>query len=505
MKLIPNLALRFILPRLGDILMIGILIGVVGMGPRLLNVDGDLGRHLTLGHFIIDRGQIPTQDLFSHTMQGQPLTPHEWLAEVAYALAYRWSGLDGVVLLCALVLVITFYLLYRLILRLTGQVLLSLGFCIAAMAASTLHWLARPHLFTLLLVVVWLWGMEITRTGKRHPLVWMPVVMLIWANLHGAFIAGFVIWFAYGIGAIWSTWLSRSSPDPLPAGFFTTWLGTGILSFLFSLINPVGIHLWGTSLGYLQNSYLVGHTAEYLSPDFHQVSTWPFLGMVMLSLLLLGLGRPKLQAHWVFLVAGWTGLALMSVRNVPLYALVSAPALASGASGWISDRATDPPYLRLERRLLRMERYLLGYFWPVIMMLLIGFLLYRGANLDMMQKGNRFDPNVFPVEAVDWLADHPQDGEMFNYFPWGGYLLYRSWPEKKVFIDGQTDFYGEQLTRQYEQGLTASEGWELVLNSYKVGWVLMPPGAPLSQTLTSHPEWQRVYHDATADIYSRNR
>jgi hypothetical protein len=91
----------YLLPRLRDILFIALFLGVVGLGPRLLNVDGDLGRHLTIGAYILENRVIPTRDIFSHTLAGAPLTPHEWLAEVFYALAYRLAGLNGVVLLCA--------------------------------------------------------------------------------------------------------------------------------------------------------------------------------------------------------------------------------------------------------------------------------------------------------------------------------------------------------------------------------------------------------------------
>jgi hypothetical protein len=88
-----------------------------------------------------------------------------------------------------------------------------------------------------------------------------------------------------------------------------------------------------------------------------------------------------------------------------------------------------------------------------------------GARLDYDQQGNRYDPAVFPVEAVDWLEQHPPEGNGFNYFIWGGYLLYRSWPERTVFIDGQTDFYGEALTRQYVQVITLTGDWEVCAGS----------------------------------------
>jgi hypothetical protein len=119
------------MPRLQDMLFVALFLAVVGLGPRLLNVDGDLGRHITIGNNILDTGSIPTRDLFSHTMAGERLTPHEWLAEVLYALAYRGMGLDGVVILCGILIAGAFILVYRQAYERSGLLLLSMG---------SLHW-----------------------------------------------------------------------------------------------------------------------------------------------------------------------------------------------------------------------------------------------------------------------------------------------------------------------------------------------------------------------------
>jgi hypothetical protein len=109
MKTAP-LALRLLLPGLGDILWMAVFTGVILLGPQMMNIDGDLGRHLTIGEYILDTGRVPTTDLFSHTMAGQPVTPHEWLSQVLFALAHRWLGLNGVGLRCGLVIATSFWL-----------------------------------------------------------------------------------------------------------------------------------------------------------------------------------------------------------------------------------------------------------------------------------------------------------------------------------------------------------------------------------------------------------
>jgi hypothetical protein len=140
----------------------------------------------------------------------------------------------------------------------------------------------------------------------------------------------------------------------------------------------------------------------------------------------------------------------------------------------------------------------------VIAISLAALAFANGIRIDLSGQGNRFDPGVFPVAAVDWLESQSPPENGFNHFPWGGYLLYRLWPEGRVFIDGQTDFYGEALVREYEQVIGLGEGWREVLRRYDIGWALVPPGSAFAQALTKEPGWLQVYRDGTAAIFFLN-
>ncbi len=496
-------AAAYLLPGLGDILWIAVFAAAVGMGPRMMNVDGDLGRHLTIGRYILDHFSIPTRDLFSHTLLGQPLTPHEWLAQVAFAAMDRLMGLDGVVLLVSLLIAFTFWQVFRRSLARSRHALFSVGFTVLAMAASSLHWLTRPHVFTFLLLALWIDALDRLRCGRLREWWRLPVMMLLWVNLHGAFIAGFVTWLIYGLGLFWDAYWKRSLAG-MAGGYIKYYLLGGLTSLLVTLLNPVGIGLWATSVGYIGNRYLVSHTAEYLPPDFHSPSTWPFLMMLILLMAGLGLSARKVSAEKLFLSIAWAGMALYSVRNVPLFAILTAPILAEIWSEWLEEQ--DQAFVlvfrwdALEQRLYNIETSLKGMLWPGLMTVCAGAVMLGGAKAGIIPSQNVFDPQVFPVSAVDCFQLHPPAGNGFNYFPWGGYLLYRLWPVEKVFIDGQTDFYGENLTRQYEQVITLSDGWEDVLRQYDIRWVMMPPEEPLSRQLMTMPDWQVVYRDSEAVI-----
>ena len=473
---------------------------VILLGPRLLNVDGDLGRHLAIGEHILRSGSIPTSDVFSHTMAGDPLTPHEWLSQVAVAAAFRLLGLDGVVLLCALLIGLTFALVYRAAAARSGLPLAALAVTLLAAAASSLHWLARPHLFTLLLVVVWTGLLEAIRQGKRSGWWGLPLVMLLWVNLHGAFVFGFVIWLAYAAGWAWRRWVGRAEDA---AGVGRGLALGGALSLAVTALNPVGLKLWATSLGYARNAYLVGHTAEYLSPNFHDVSTWPFLLLILAALWQGSASKRRMAPESALLLLGWLGLGLYSVRHVPIFAVVSAPILAGCVAGVLSESGPGLAWQRREAGVAGLDRDLRGHTWPIAVTLAAGLAFAGGVRLTPVADGNAFSPRIFPVQAVDWLDSHPQSGNVFNAFPWGGYLLFRLWPDARVFIDGQTDFYGEALTREYEQVITLSDGWQAVLDKHDVGWVLVPADSRLARALQSDRAWAEIYADSTAVILER--
>lgn len=501
---------NLLVPRLEDILFLAIFLAVIGLGPRLLNMDGDLGRHLTIGKYILDNLTIPTSDIFSHTMTGLPLTPHEWLAQVVFALSYRVGGLDGVVVLCALLIASTFALVFRQCIAQSKMLLISLAMTILAAAAASIHWLTRPHLFTMFFTVLWIGELERWRLNGRWRWWVLPLLMFVWVNSHGAFIVGILVLGIYLIDNILSNQgnfiqgesrfsiagvnvINKIQPRLL--------ILAGILVLLVTLVNPVGWRIWETTFRFLQSRYLVSHTVEYLPPDFQQISYWPFLVMISLTILLVSLNRRRATIAAALLLTAWTIFGLISARNIAIYAVIAAPILAGIGSTLLRDNNIFERIVSFDSRIRLVDNNLFGYIWPLVSILLIAGILFSGTNLDFSGIGNRFSENVFPVEAVDWVSEQPEMGPGFNYFPWGGYLLYRSWPQQQVFIDGQTDFYGESLTRQYETVITLGKGWKEILEKYHIRWVIMPADAQLVKALEGLPGWKMKYQDDISAIY----
>jgi hypothetical protein len=209
-------------------------------------------------------------------------------------------------------------------------------------------------------------------------------------------------------------------------------------------------------------------------------------------ILLLSLRKKPLPSAHGILLTGWTIMGLYSARNIPLFAIIAVPILSQSAA----EIAKNSFWGKREIKFFIIEQRLQGFTWIILGILISAWLMF----LPSFQAYNEFDKSRFPVDAIDWLDNHPQEGQVFNYFSWGGYLLYRQWPETLVFIDGQTDFYGEKFTREYESVIVGDHGWEQILEKYSVTWIIIPKSSSLAATLQLHPGWKISYQDNTSII-----
>ncbi len=503
-KRIPRIA-AYLFPTFENMLWISAFFYVLMFGQRLLNADGDLALHLSMGRYILTQRTIPLQDVFSHTLSGQPAAQHKWLSQLIFAAVERFFSLNGIVVLCALVIATTFWLVFIQTRRESRSIFPVVLVVFLTLMTSTVHWLMRPHVFTFLFLALWLMLLSQMVKGRIH-LWWIfPGSMLLWVNLHGGFIAGLVTWALYGLGIGWDMIWRRCSV--LPSRFWRYYLLSGVTAGFMTLLNPSGFGLWRMLVTHLGNPYLAAITLEFQSPNFHQAALWPFLLMIGLLVMVLGLTNRRFKSAQLFTTTAWLLMGLYSARNIPLFAIVSAPLLVQGLDELFSAAAQRSALFnrlkQMDGRILAVDQQLKGIVWPVLCLLVVVVGLSLGFRFDISGQAYAFDPDVFPVAAIDWLEQNPPEGEMFNSFTWGGYLQYRLWPDKQVFIDSNSDFYGEVFVRQYMQVIALEEGWEGVLDQYHVTWAILPLHLNTGDSMQSELGWEIIYKDQTAVILQR--
>jgi hypothetical protein len=491
--------IRFFLPRIEHILFAAIFWGIAASGPKILNFDGDLPRHILNGNLILQTWHVSTTDIFSFRTVGFPSIPHEWLSQVIFALVSSWLGLNGIVLLTALIIISTWMIIFHESITRSKSLFVSLLFTVLAVAASQIHVLPRPHIFTYLLTAIWIYLLE--RADEKKPDVrWaLPLLMLLWVNMHGMFVLGIGIWGIYLMGDFLDhpskAWFSTTRSKTLMIG--------GGLSLATTCLSPSGFHIWGAIASLGSNSYITSRIPEYQSANFHMPETWPYVGILLLTII--GLARTNVKASWThaLLVAAFTGLSLYTSRLIPLFAVVATPIGAKAIADLVHQEYAESRFLRMEENISKTNSSSNGFIWLIVVILLAGILLNTGKTIDPENRGNVFDDRFFPVKAVAWLQQHPQQGHMFNEFDWGGYLLLRLWPQQQIFMDGHTHIYGEELTKEYERVIALAPGWENILAKYDITWVIVRTNAPLVTALSETGGWEISYQDNTAVILTR--
>ena len=308
----------------------------------------------------------------------------------------------------------------------------------------------------------------------------------VWANLHAGFLYGLVLIGFYLAGDLVALLLERHRADYRMALRRHAWLfGAAVAG---SCLNPRGPLTILHVAGYLRLDFLLDMTAEMRSPDFHRWYGRVFLIALLLVLAALALVRRRMRWPHLVVLLGTTAFALQAVRNIPLWALTGfLLAVLHANEGWRG--IPWAPLARIRAAFASGAALARAGLWSLVPALVLIALALAGGRVSGIQLlPDRFDSTVFPVKLVERARAAGVTGRMFNEFAWGGYILY-AWPEQRVFIDGQTDFYGVRLSRLYVSLRDAEPGWEQRLDSLGVTMVLLPRNTPLARRLAASPMW----------------
>lgn len=482
-------------------------------GLKTLLSDCDTGWHIRTGEWILANRGVPTHDIFSYSKPDGAWFAWEWLSDVIWATLNNHGGLASVAFFAILLLAATFVLLFHLVRRKSNAVVAIVVTMLAA-TASSVHWLARPHLFTLFFVVLFYGALERVRDGKSIRsglayLAFLPAATILWTNLHGGFFVGIIMIAAYGIGELLHVAFSPQTGDTRATlTRAAAYLVTAMACLAASLVNPYTYHLHMHVMEYLADPYSAQHILEFLSVSFHHPLAIFFEAMLLLAALSgfwYASNRSFIQP---LLLLMWAHGALLSTRNIPIFMLVAAPPVAAALQVWL-DRlpALDVAgWVKFAARkfntvaigMSETDRLPRWHAISALATLVVAGLLYAPHPPERFRP--EFNPKSFPAAAVETLRRDPS-ARIFTFDQWGDYLIYRLYPETKVFMDGRSDFYGTEFNKKYLDVLQVNYGWEKTLARFGVDTILMPPSTPLAGALKESARWRVVYDDGVAVVF----
>lgn len=468
-------------PRSYDFLWLSIALLILLSVALLLPLSPqDYWWYLRLGQDVVRTGSVPTFDTYSFTQASSPFFYQSWLAALIFWKTYQAGGLMLTFFLRAVVIAITYTLLWGLVRGAgTGPRLASLLTVLAALAGSS-NWSFRPQLFIYPIFVLALSIISKWTQGKNRGLWLLPVLSMLWVNLHGSFPLLFILGgfaFLFGKGD-------------------KKQLAVAIAISVFTLfINPHGIYV----LGYVKDMLSAPSNQQFSVEWMPMVNRgWQanlfFMWLLIFVPLAAASSRKLTLLEWVyFMLFGW--LALLGIRYVIWFIFIMVILTARLLAEW------DVRYLE---RPVQNEKPVVNIF-AACLLLLIPFTLLPGFREAWWPDAPRAYDSANPVKATEWLAAHPElAGPLWSDYSFSSYLIF-ALPSRPVWIDTRFELYPPQQWGKYLAIANASPGWENLLDEENVRLVMLSTdGEPLLiSAMINSGRWCENYHDEDAIIFSK--
>jgi hypothetical protein len=461
----------------------------------------DFWHHLARGRAMAEQGALVDHDLFTFTVAGQPFQDVNWLTQLIYYGLFRIGGLGLVQCANALTLALMLLLLVLFCRRVSG----SLGTA-TFVGAFTFFGLwqvltIRPQTFSLLLFVILYDLLDRAEAGRRWLLLWPPLLLALWANLHGAFPAGLLLVGCFLLAAAWRAWRGGVNPlrDPLTRALALC-LAACVLA---TLVNPYGWRVY-QYVGATSSRAAERGILEWLPPRLEMLigKVWA-VSLALLVLLVAAawwrLGR-KPRAREVLLVLCFLPPACGSVRMVAWWLIVFAP-LAATLLASLSLRTAGSP--------AEPERPSWGAGLVFAVLLLIALVSVPGLErfnpvLGFRPRERRIEAGLEEVHRH--LAAGPGGGRVFSRFEWGEYLAWTGAPRFPVFIDGRIEIYPDDVWEEYLRLTQGKKGWDKILDAHGVDYLVLDANYHadgLLPHIEQSPSWRQALRIDEILLYER--
>lgn len=463
-----------------------ILLGLFAMAMRPVT-DPDVWWHLKTGELIATTHHVPHTDPFSYTRAGQPWVNHEWLSDWAIFSVYEKVGLAGLDAVFAFVVTAALFLAF---LRSRGRPYIAGLFTIWGAVASAPSWGVRPQMLSLLLASVFLSILDRTE-ARPYTAWWMVPLMLLWVNLHAGYALGILLIIVVMAGKFVEAILVRAEWKELRAQIRILGLVATACVAIVPL-NPNGAKLYSYPFTTLRSNAMQAYIAEWFSPNFHAAKFVPFLLMLLATVVFMAISprRLKLSPLLLLLITAW--MALDAARHIPIFVLVAVPILSELAEPLLAPGST-----RKNR-----GRFTLHWFNYAALAAFLVFTLVRVRTV--VQVIPVEENKNFPADATRFIEAHALPGPLLNHYNWGGYLIWKLYPEYRVFIDGRADVYGDDFMNRFaDLYYLKTSDWYVPLETYGIKTVMMPPDAPLIEGLQLRGGWKQQYADTQVVVLTK--
>ena len=445
--------------------------------------DPDIWWHLRNAEVLVQTHSVIRQDVYSFTAAGSAWINEAWLGELPFYLGWRWLGIRGIYLVMLIETELILLGVFALCWVVNGNVKA------AFLASSLAVWLATVSFGPRTLLAGWvcllaeLFLLEEFKRGKGR-LWWLIPLFILWANLHGSWLIGMVLfWTFFACGFASGSW-GRVEAVRWTGAQFRELALVGGLSVAGLFLNPYTYHLVFYPFNFaFQQKLNVGHVEEWMSVDFHSVRGKLFFLMLAATFVcaLIRKRRWQLDQLVFLLIALYAGLTYS--RFLFLAAIVITPMLA-GELDFL------PPYQpEVDRPWLN----------AVLIAAIIMGCTRQFPTEDYLLRDTL---RTYPVQALEYLKDFHPEGRVLNDYLWGGYLIWNA-PHIPVFIDSRVDIFEYNGVFADYLELTQLHSALGILDRYKIRYVLYRRDSPVAYLLMNTSGWKTRYRDETTVLLER--
>jgi len=464
--------------------------------------DPDFWWHLRTGQYIVATRSVPHTDIFSTLRLGSEWVTHEWLSEVFIYGVFRVLGFGGLIVVFSLLITAAFWIAFQRCRRLAAHPYVA-GFAVLLGAAATMPtWGVRPQMFSLLLASIFISFLDRYSRHEQMPSIWwLAPLMILWVNLHAGFALGPVL-IVLTITGLLLDWLLLRQDS-----FAEVWRRARPLCWLLIMcvaavcLNPNGLRIYSYPFETLTSQAMMQVIREWRSPDFHNPLFQGLALLLLATFSALALSRKRARPGELLVLAVTAWATLTSARNVAFFALVATALLAEHSWTFITNHRWGQWLDESEKRESE------GKLAPklVLNVLLLSFALAivvlglrRAVAQQPVSTAQRF-----PAAAVEFILAQRPAQPIFNEYVWGGYLIWRLYPDYRVYIDGRADVYGDRLVEEWLATHDGKPSWRDGLDRRGIRMVLIKPDAALASLLRQDSGWQNVFEDKEAVIFVR--
>lgn len=441
--------------------------------------DTDIWWHLRSGEWISLHRAVPQTEPFSSVGAGQPWVAYSWLFEFSIFLLFQKFGLVGIVIYTSTMVLATTIAVHRVIRRLNSDFAVAAAMTLLAMYCMARVCTPRSWLFSVLLFALELGVLvDVRQSGRHRNLFWLPIIFLVWANVHVEFAVGLlVLGIALLEALIAARWRSVQSR------FRPAWT-SGILlaSVLATLVNPYGWRIYKAGFDQATQMGVLNPIIEFSAISFRTLDDWCLLLLAVASVALLARSR-RFEFFEVVLIAVSIFFSFHAQRDVWMLAISGSAVIASEIRG----TSSNPVRLKTPALLLS------GSLAVFLMAIALG--LKQESNAKLQIKLAR----ELPLKAVEAIQHQGWRGPLYNDFNWGGFLIW--WLRMPVNMDGRTNVYGNDRVMRSYAAWNGYPGWDSDPDLVRANLILAPVNAPLTQLLELQPCLQTAYQDNLAMVF----